>query len=200
MSEQDRTRWTQRYAEGSYAGRSHPSRLLEQELAEIRCHHTAGPMPRALDLACGRGRNALFLAGQGYQVDAIDIASNALTAASETAGQETGNIRWIEHDLDQGLPETYTDYDLVLVVRYLDLALLRLASDRLRPGGSLLCEVHLQTDQEVAGPGNSDFRVPPGALREAVRGLAIQYEEEGLVTDPDGRRVALARIIARRPA
>ena len=200
MSEQDRTRWTQRYAEGAYTGRSHPSRLLEQKLEEIRRQHIAGAVPRALDLACGRGRNALFLAEQGYQVDAVDIASNALVAASQVAEQETADIRWIEHDLDQGLPETNADYDLILIVRYLDLALLAQAGDRLRPGGSLLCEVHLQTDQDVAGPGNTDFRVAPGALREAVPGLEILYEEEGLVTDPDGRQVALARLIARRPA
>ena len=67
MSEADRKRWNERYKAGAYGQRTHPSALLAT-MVEQWLPVRGGA--RALDLACGAGRNALYLAEQGYQVDA----------------------------------------------------------------------------------------------------------------------------------
>ena len=202
MSQEDRIRWDQRYRDGAYATREHPSAFLQERLPWI-----GRPQPGllALDLACGRGRNALFLARRGFRVDAVDISAEALQSAREVAeAAALDDIRWTLHDLDEGLDgiaqqQQSRQYDLALIMRYLDLSLLQAAADWLQPGGHLLCEVHLQTELPVAGPGNPAFRAAPGEVKQAASGLQILLYQEGLIQDPDGETVCLARLHARRP-
>src|SRR5690606_23114927 len=204
MSQEDRIRWDQRYREGAYATREHPSAFLQERLPWI-----GRPQPGslALDLACGRGRNALFLARQGFHVDAVDISPEALQGAREAAeAAALDDIRWTQHDLDEGLDgiaqpqQEAQQYKVALIMRYLDLSLLQATARWLQPGGHLLCEVHLQTALPVAGPSNPAFRAAPGEVREAASGLHILLYQEGLIQDPDGETVCLARLHARRPA
>lgn len=193
MSDEDRDKWQRKYREGAYAARKHPSVYLQQQLSAL-----APPRQRALDLACGAGRNTLFLAAQGYQVDAIDIAGEALLRGQNSAAEGSlAGITWHEHDLDTGLPPGLDQYGLIIMIRYLDITLLREATQRLMQGGYVLAEVHLQTDRPVAGPGSDRFRAMPDALVEVADGLEIIDYAEGISTDPDGNAVALARLLAR---
>jgi hypothetical protein len=80
-------------------------------------------------------------------------------------------------------------------VRYVHRTLLPLLVARLAPGGALLCEQHLVTEAPVAGPSSAAFRLAPGELQRAAQMLHIQYAEERLVVDPDGRSVALAQLV-----
>lgn len=197
MSKADRDRWNSRYREGAYAERRHASAMLVECVPPL----TSGSAPpRALDLACGAGRNALYLAGLGYRVDAVDISAEALARAERDARTRDLSINWIEHDLDRGLPANLPDYDLAVIIRYLDLALVQEAARHLRPGGQLNCEVHLQTDEPVSGPRTATFRARPGALRAAAQDLDIVSYWEGITRDPDGQPVALARLVAAKPA
>ena len=204
MSGDDRDRWQRRYREGAYGERTHPSALVVETVPDVLATQraTAGDAQDllALDIACGAGRNALYLAGLGYRVDAIDIAAEAL-ARGEAAARAAGlAVSWVEHDLDHGLPRGLGDYDLSLIVRYLDLSLVTAAAERLRPGGYLICEAHLKSDRPVIGPRDGNFRVDPGELRAAAAGLQVVEYWEGLTSDPDGRAVALARLVAWRPS
>lgn len=193
MSHEDREKWQRKYREGAYASRHHASVYLQQHLPAL-----TPPCNRALDLACGAGRNALFLARQGYRVDAVDIAAEGLARGKTSADDEgLADICWYEHDLDAGLPAKLHRYGLITMIRYLDMALLRAAVQRLTRGGYVLAEVHLQTDESVAGPGSNHFRVMPGALADVADGLELLDYSEGISTDPDGRSVALARLLAR---
>lgn len=188
MSQIDRDKWNQRYAEDSY-NKNNPVTLVADWLPQI-------PVGRALDVACGAGRNALFLAQAGYRVDAIDISVEGLKQARQKAEGQALDITWIEHDLDQ--PYSFdTNYDLVLVMWYVDLALVTRLCDRLAPGGYLICEEHLLTDEDVIGPKNPDYRVAPGALREAVSGLEVLHYEESVETIPEGGLIASARVVAK---
>lgn len=190
MSTTDRDKWDERYRTGAYVGRTHPTQLLEEWLPRL-------PTGRALDVACGVGRNALFLAEQGYAVDAVDISSVALDRARATARERRLTVNWLEVDLESGaLPDER--YDLIVLVRYTHPALIRHLIDRLADGGHLLCEEHLETHREVVGPTNARFRVRPNALLAATKGLRVLYYREGLVDDPDGRTAALAQLIGCR--
>jgi SAM-dependent methyltransferase len=188
----DRDKWDERYRSGAYEGRTHPTELLAEWLPRL-------PKGRALDVACGIGRNALFLAEQGYTIDATDISSVALERAREAAKARHLSIRWLELDLEtEALPDTR--YDLIVMVRYTHPALIPQLVARLADGGYLLCEEHLQTHREVVGPTNARFRMRPNALLAAAKGLRVLYYREGLIDDPDGRTAALAQLIGCRGA
>ena len=189
MSKQDRDKWNQRYAEDSYH-KNNPVVLLEDWLPKL-------PVGKALDVACGAGRNALLLAQAGFQVDAIDISPEGLHQARQQAENQGLNINWIEHDLDQAF-RFNTDYDLIIVMWYVNLALVTRLCDCLAAGGYLLCEEHLITDQDVIGPGNSNYRVMPGALREAVPGMDVLLYAETVEESSAGERVASARVVAKK--
>ncbi len=188
MSQQDRDKWDQRYTEDSY-NRKNPVTLVADWLAQI-------PMGRALDVACGAGRNAIFLAQAGYRVDAIDISPEGLYLARQEAVSLGLDINWIEHDLDQPCP-LVTNYDLILVMWFVNLELVTRLCDCLAPGGYLLCEEHLITDEDVIGPKNPSYRVAPGALRNAVSGLEVLHYEESVEPIPEGGQIASARVVAK---
>lgn len=190
MSKLDRDKWDQRYTEDSYR-KNNPVNLVQDWLPEK-------PLGKALDVACGAGRNALFLAAAGYQVDAIDISPEGLKKARQSASGQGLEINWIEHDLDQPF-EFDRDYDVILVMWFVNLGLVTHLCDCLASGGLLVCEEHLITDQAVIGPGTDDYRVAPGALRKAVAGLELLLYEESIETgEEDGERVASARVVARK--
>lgn len=203
MSGRDRDKWKRRYREGAYRDRTHPTPLVAEYVPDIvATQQAAAGAPgtlEALDLACGAGRNALYLAGLGYRVDAIDIAAEALARGEQAARAPGLPVSWIEHDLDHGLPRGLGEYDLIVIVRYLDLSLVTAAAERLRRGGYLICEAHLKSDQPVIGPRDGNFRVDPGELRASAEALQVVEYWEGLTSDPDGRAVALARLVAWRP-
>ena len=190
MSEADRRKWDARYREGAYVSRPRPSAFLE-ECAAWLPHHG-----RALDLACGAGRNALFLARRGLVVDAVDISTVALARGRQQAGDLP--INWQERDLDEGF-EPAERYDAIVNIRFVNLRLVQSLVPALRVGGVLLMEQHLRTDAPVTGPRNHAFRVAPGALRALAGPLAVERVEEGLFKDPDGATAALARLVALRP-
>lgn len=190
MSAADRDRWNARYADGAYESRRHPSPFLEKI-----AHHLPGN-GRALDLACGAGRNAIYLAHRGLSVDAVDISRVALDRGRVDAGELP--IRWLECDLDDGF-EAEANYDLIVNIRYVNLALVARLIESLRPGGVLAIEQHLATAADVIGPRNPAFRVDEGELARVASGMIVEHVDEGLFDDPDGRRAALARLVARKP-
>ena len=188
MSDQDKNKWNQRYAEDCYQ-KNNPVTLVENWLPRL-------PVGRALDVACGAGRNSLLLAQAGYQVDAIDISSEGLKLARQNAENLGLKINWIEHDLDNPYPFD-TDYDLIIVMWYVDLGLVSQLCNCLAPGGYLLCQEHLVTDQQVIGPTSLDYRVAPGDLREAVSGLDVLLYEESIEMNAEGEHVASARVVVK---
>lgn len=201
VSRADREKWEQRYREGAYLTRKHPSALLEQWLPRLEITEA---QPRAIDVACGRGRNAIYLARHGWRVDAVDISQLALDALAETAMTGDLSITCNRADLDGtvSLPAGLFSpgrYDLAIMVRYMNLPLIETLKDTLKPGGYLIVEEHMDAEAEVIGPQDRQYRVRPGALRDTAGGLDIIEYQEGLVTDPDGRSAALAQMVARKP-
>lgn len=200
MSQSDRDKWNQRYREGAYATRKHPSALLVEWLPRLESEMRPG---KAVDIACGNGRNAIFLARRGWQVDAVDISEVALSALAEMASADDLRIACLQADLEGDLKRAREflppdRYDLAIMMRYTNLPMIAVAGSALAAGGYLLAEAHLLTDADVVGPRNPRFRVAPGALHDAATGLEIVTYREGIIADPDRRSVALAQLVARR--
>ncbi len=194
MSTHDSERWNERYANGAYGERTHPAVLLEDWLHVV-------PSGRALDIACGAGRNAVFLAAGGFEVTGVDISTAALELAATRADQAGLAICWQQHDLDEPL-SVVDPYALIIVVRYADAALVTELTKALQPGGVLLVEAHLGGEKfttEVGGPGSERFRLAPGQLAAACAGLEVLHSREDQIRDPDGRLMALAQFVGRSP-
>jgi SAM-dependent methyltransferase len=192
VSAAEREKWDARYRDGAYEDRTHPSALLAEWLPRL-------PRGRAFDVACGAGRNALYLAANGFAVTALDISAVALERGRRDAAERGLDVEWLCADLDESLPSGLPDggFDLIVWVRYVHRALLPHLVARLNVGGTLLCEQHLTTEARVAGPTSPGFRLAPGELERAAASLSVLYYYEGRVVDPDGRSVALAQLVGR---
>ena len=195
MSAAERDKWDARYRDGAYEGRTHPTALLAEWLPHLK-------RGRALDVACGAGRNALFLAESGYEVTALDISRVGLDRGRRVAAERGLIVDWLCADLDDDLEGALPAgrFDLIVWVRYVHRALMPHLIARLAVGGSIVCEQHLATDEPVAGPSSAEFRLAPGELRRSAAGLALAHSYEGLVVDPDGRSVALAQLVGGKTA
>lgn len=162
MAEEDRVRWNQRYRQERYDF-TPPDWLvaLSTQLTP------AADSPRALDLACGPGRNSLYLARLGYAVDAWDISDVALDLLAHEAQREGLDVAAQQVDLDavQLPPDTY---DLLLDAHFLDRRLFPSMRRTLRPGGLLLIRTFLQTS---GGDYNPAHALEPGELRSAFSDL-----------------------------
>jgi|GEM_PF-602679 len=151
---------------------------------------------RALDVACGLGRNARFLASRGLQVEGQDISSVALEQARKLAEAEDLDINFVQTDFDSDKPSANT-FDLIVVARFINRNLNQHLAGMLKPGGWLLYEHHLKTDWEVSGPKDPAFRLDPNELLTLCQPLRVVFFQEVIDVDPDGRTMALARIAAR---
>lgn len=193
MSLEDRIKWNERYRDGFYEKRTHPCRLLARW-----CERFNGS--RALDIACGSGRNSRFLASHGFHVTALDVSDVALAKAKTNAHPNNTQINYLLHDLDEGLPSLGA-FDLIIVVRYLKRELFPLLDKHLVVGGHLLIEHHIKhetDDRPLAGPESPEYRLDSGELKTLLRNIDVVYEFEGLITDPDGQYAAISQFVGRK--
>ncbi len=189
MSDEERATWDRRYRDGSYQPRPSPFSLLEQMIDRL-------PRGRALDIACGGGRNALFLAAHGYEVDAVDGSPEALRLAEERAREQQLEVHWLEADLDDYAPP-HGDYAVIINCFYLNRPLLSRLTSALADDGYIFIEQHLRTFLPV--PGNRDWRLEPNELLRTFSGLRIVRYEEAVGKDPDrDRDIATVRAAACR--
>jgi SAM-dependent methyltransferase len=183
VAEVDRQGWDDRYDGEELIFTADPSRFLGPELAGL----TPG---RALDLGSGEGRNALWLAEQGWAVTGVDFSSVGIAKADRLARQRGLAVDWVVADLRSFQPPAST-FDLVIQF-FMHFpaperrALLRRAVDALRPGGVILVVgYHVDHLDEGSGGGPQD--------------PALLFTVDGLVSDlPDLRfdRVGRLRVPA----
>lgn len=161
-----------------------PSSWVRRWAAWIR------PGGAVLDVACGTGRHARFMAQLGFEVDAVD-RDTALFA------DVPPNVALLEADLEAG-PWPYDDrrFDAIVVANYLHRPLLPRLVDSLERGGLLVYETFAAGNERFGKPSNPAFLLQPGELLEAVRGkLRVIAYEDLVVEEP--RPAAIQRICAR---
>lgn len=179
--------WQQRYRDSPDTAGAEPEPVVVE---------TAGALPpgRALDLACGAGRNALWLAERGWQVTAVDAAPEAIRILQERAARANLATDTCIADLEAGqFAITESSWDLILAINYLQHDLFGPIQRGLVPGGVAIVVVHLEQ------PGRaSRFAVKPGELARYFEGCEILHDREIQPPDPSRGR-ALAELVARRP-
>ncbi|ELZ80389.1 methylase involved in ubiquinone/menaquinone biosynthesis [Haloferax larsenii JCM 13917] len=183
--------WDERFRDGTYPTDPDPSPVL-------RAHVETFPEGRALDVATGTGRNSLFLAERGYDVDALDFSEEGLRIVRERA-RETGvedRIETIQADAKTyDFPEH--TYDVITISYYKTLDRLSDIKAALNPGGVLFYQHHLRSDPPATvGPRTDRYRLQSNELLRACLDLTVLYYEES-TEQVDDRTSATATVIAR---
>ncbi len=189
--ESDRQRWDRKYAAGEGPAHFKAKPFLTR-------HHQLLVGGRALDVACGFGGNALYLASLGYLVDAVDASGFALGKARGEATRRGLPINFVQADLSRWrVPPAR--YDLIVVFFYLNRALMPALVAGLRPGG-LLFQANRNRRFLAVRPGfDPDYLLQPGELGRLARvaGLEVVYDTDGVPDDETGEDHD-SRLIAQR--
>ena len=201
----DRQDWNARYAAQELLWGVEPNRFLAKELGDVP------PRGRALDLAGGEGRNAIWLAKLGWRVTAVDYSDVALKRARRLADEQRVAVEWIEGDVTSFAPPTGA-FQLV-VIAYLQLppaerrVVLAHAASALGPGGTLFMVGHARINltHGVGGPQQPQVLWDPADIEREVAalGLAVQRVEHVRrpVDTADGVKEAIDTLLrARRDA
>ena len=196
-SDPSRERWNRRWAgEERVHASTAPSRFVVAEVADL-------PPGAALDLACGAGRNAVWLAEQGWRVTAVDFSGVALRMARSLEAERRVAVEWVEADVLAWTPPSRA-YDLVCVL-YLQLpagerrtALARAAA-AVRPGGTLLVLGHdlLNLTDGWGGPTQADVLFTPDDVVAEIGDLRIEKAERvrRAVDDAGASREAIDALV-----
>lgn len=173
----DSRAWDERYASApELVWTAEPNRFVVEEVGGL----SPG---RAIDLAAGEGRNAAWLAQQGWQVTAVDFSAVAIDRGRELARQRNVTVDWQVADVTEYRP-TANGFDLVLIA-YLHLpaaeiaAVLSYARDAVRAGGRVLVVGHdlANLSGGTGGPQDPDILLTPGSVVKELQGLRIRRAE-----------------------
>jgi SAM-dependent methyltransferase len=188
----DRETWDERYRGKELIWTAQPNRFMAAEIAGL-------PPGRALDLGAGEGRNAVWLAEQGWEVTAVDFSEVGLAKGAELAARRGVSVNWVAADLRDYRPPSRA-FDLVVVI-YIHLPvserrqMLAAASAAVAPGGELLVLGHDATNIEhgYGGPQIPEILFTPDDVAGELPGLEIRRSErvKREVETEDGVREAI---------
>lgn len=194
----DATTWDERYRASGLVWSATPNVFVERELADH-------PRGRALDLAAGEGRNALWLAEQGFDVEAVEFSAVAVEKGAAIAARREVELTWTLADLTTSPAIDPAD---VVVLAYLqlpvdDLAAIHtwVASTLVRPGGTVLVVAHARRNitEGTGGPSAPEVCPTVDEVTSALEagGLQIVHagEVERVVDTPDGPATAIDVLI-----
>lgn len=155
------------------------------------------PPGRALDLACGRGRNALYLAERGFAVTAVDASAEGLALLQQQARGRGLALKLRQQDLEAEPELPRAAFELVTVFFYLQRSLFLPLKAALVPGGVAVARTFTSAGDFPGGPRRREFILRPGELLEVFSGWEILLHEEGVESSRKGG--GLAGIVARKP-
>src|SRR6267143_997930 len=185
--------WDERYSSGERAAED----LVAAPTSLVVETSRRWTPARALDLACGSGRNALWLAEQGWSVTAVDGSPTAIeilrsraSSRGVTVSRKVADLEKFEYQIEPA------SWNLITICYYLQRDLFAPAKQGVVPGGILLSIVHI-TEPEEEEP--MTHRLRPGELERYFQGWEILHRREGKPNDAAHQR-SVAEIVARRPA
>lgn len=186
-----RQKWDAIYRDSAY-GRHQAARVLTEN------SHLLPTDGRALEVACGRAANALFLARHGLDVDAWDISAVVIDQVNEMAASQKLAVRGAVRDIVSE-PPPVSSYDVIVVSHFLDRSLFPALQTALKPGGFLCYQTFTRACVTDSGPGNPEFRLADNELLALCRGMQVLvYREEGRFGDITQGLRDVAMIIACR--
>jgi tellurite methyltransferase len=187
----DRKRWDKRFGRREFALGKEPNPLLKRHIHLL-------PKGRALDVATGEGRNAVFLAQKGFEVDAVDISEKGLKKARKLAREKGVRINTFLIDLDQYQIEKGR-YDLIANFYFLRRRLIPRIRKGLKKGGKVIFETYLLEHRTLGtgGPKQAKYFLKPNEPLRLFKNFRILFYREGIVRE-GGKRKAVASLIAEK--
>ena len=192
----DSQEWDRRYEGAELVWTAEPNRFVVAELQDL-------PPGRALDVAAGEGRNAVWLASQGWQVTAVDFSAAGLDKGRRLAQARGVAVDWVHADVRDYQAEAGS-FQLVLIA-YLQLqepeltGVLRRAVAALAPGGTLLVVGHDVTNltEGTGGPPDPAVLYTPESITRSLGGLTVVRAERVRrpVATADGQREAVDTLV-----
>lgn len=180
--------WNERYRMGGADSAASP--LLVRAVSGARPGH-------ALDLACGAGRNAVFLASQGWMVTAVDSSDVAIEELQTRIGREHLSIKAVLADLERDeFKISEHSFDLICDIFYLQRSLFASIRKALCEGGLFVGSIHMVDSDPSVKAMNRSFLLEPGELRREFEGWQVIHDQERRPA-PGKRRVA--ELIVRKP-
>jgi putative MATE family efflux protein len=193
--------WEERYATDAYLFGTEPNDFLREHAAQL-------PVGQTLSLGAGEGRNAVFLAGLGHQVTALDASANALQKAQRLAQQKQVTIKTQQTHLDDYTFESRHWDVIVSIFCHLPTPMRRRVHQQikraLRPGGIFILEAYTpaQLQYDTGGPPVESLLVHLKTLQQELTGLEFILARETLREVYEGElhtgKSAVVQIIARR--
>jgi len=174
MNHSDAQKWDKKYKSANLQTAANPCYVLKQH------SHLLPFYGQALELACGLGGNARFMAQCGLKTHAWDISDVALTVLNNYASLHQLPIEPLITDLEQMILP-YQQYDVIVVSRYLDRALFAGIEAALKPNGLLFYQTFLSPPHENA-PQNPNFYVQSGEFNQSWTTLITEVYGEGWLT------------------
>ncbi len=178
-SEDDKNRWNKRYNTGEYLYGKEPLKFLKEKLDIL-------VRGKALVLAMGEGRNAVFLAGNGFDVDGCDISEKAVEKTRRFAKESGVTLNAFVADLEEYKIPVST-YDLITCFYYTQKSLIPLIKDGLKKGGMVMFETYsidqLKYGKDAPGPKNPAYLLKHNELLDFFRDFRILYYREGEIAE-----------------
>jgi 2-polyprenyl-3-methyl-5-hydroxy-6-metoxy-1,4-benzoquinol methylase len=178
-SEDDKNRWNNRYNTGEYLYGKEPLKFLKEKLDIL-------VRGKALVLAMGEGRNAVFLAGNGFDVDGCDISEKAIEKAKLFARESGVTLNAFVADLEEYKIPVNT-YDLITCFYYTQRSLIPQIKDGLKKGGMVMLETYsidqLKYEKNAPGPKNPAYLLKHNELLDSFSDFRILYYREGEIAE-----------------
>ena len=192
----NKERWNLKYEGTTYIYGKEPTAFLNEKLSLLK-------KGKALVLAMGEGRNAVYLAENGFDVTGVDISAVGIEKCERLAEERGVAVNSVVADLtdyDMGSEQ----YDLITNFYFFDESILPGVIDSLKPGGIFIFETYSRDHPKHSkfGPKNPDYLVKPNELLEIFKSLRILYYEDTVTELNEGMhkgKAALIRLIARKP-
>ena len=164
-----------------------PARLLVDNMELL-------PTGRVLDVAMGTGRNAVYLAKKGFDVEGVDISPEAVRSALDQPREAGVTLKARVADLESDYHIEKSAYNVIICFNYLQRSFITQIKDGLRVGGIVVYETFTVDQAQFGEPKNPDYLLKYNELLELFRDFRCLYYREGIVEE----RKALASIIAKK--
>ncbi|WP_457624571.1 class I SAM-dependent methyltransferase [Persephonella sp.] len=184
MMEKDREKWNKKYSSEEFPWTG-PSQIVQD-------FYSLAEGGRALDVACGTGRNAIFLAEKGFEVDAVDISDVAINELKKRHPE----INAFQADLDfYNIPENR--YSLIVNINYLNRRLIPQIKEGLKEGGVVIFETFtLAEGGDYFQPENKDYMLRKNELLHLFMDFYVVFYQERDKIKPDGKKAFVSSLVA----
>lgn len=141
------------------------------------------PPGRVLDVAMGKGRNAIYLAQRGFEVEGVDVSAEAVSMARKAARDAGVAIKARVADLEAGYQIKTQAYDVIICFNYLQRSLVPDIKRGLKNGGVVVYETFIIDQAGYGSPANPDYLLEHNELLEMFRDFRCLRYREGIVDD-----------------